>query len=143
MLKFLIAAAPYLLRAPEKTSQKQIARSFTALVLFALSGMFLSGAAFVYLSEIYGAAVGFLAVSILYFTVGLVLYLKAKRGAQSKTVIESEYETTDPIASLVPANVMSDPAVSKVVTYISKNPVAASVAAASIGMLLSRELFKD
>lgn len=143
MLKFLLAAAPYLLKAPSQTSKKQIARSFTALVLFALSGMALVAATFVYVTSVYGAAIGFMSVSLVFLFTGLVLYFKTRSPKSlSKKHLPSS-EISDPIASLVPEAVMRDPAVKKLMGQIIANPVAASLAAATIGMMITREIMKD
>ena len=143
MLKFLLAAAPYLLKAPSQTSQKQIARSFTALVLFGLSGMALAAATFIYVTSIYGAALGFITLSIMFLLAGLAMYFKAKRPRRSGGDNLPSPTTSDPIAALVPDAIMKDPAVTKIMNQITSNPIATSVAAAAIGMLITREIMKD
>lgn len=143
MLKFLLAAAPYLLKAPGQTSQKQIARSFTALVLFALSGMTLAAATFIYVTSIYGAAIGFISVSVMFLVAGLALYFKAKNPRPSGKDNLPSSETSDPIAALVPESIMKDPTVTKLMNQVTANPVATSLAAAAIGMLITREIMKD
>jgi len=70
----------------------------------------LAAATFIYVTSLYGAAIGFI---------------------------------TDPIAALVPSAIMKDPAVTKLVGQITANPIATSVAAAAIGMIISREIMKD
>lgn len=143
MLKFLLAAAPYLLKAPSQTSQKQIARSFTALVLFALSGLTLAAATFIYVTSLYGAAIGFLTVSIMFLVAGLALYFKAKNASNLRNDNLPAAKTSDPIAALVPEAIMKDPAVTKIMNQVTANPVATSLAAAAIGMLITREIMKD
>ena len=143
MLKFLLAAAPYLLKAPSKTSQKQIARSFTALVLFALSGIMLAAATFIYVTSLYGAAIGFITISVMFLIAGLAMYFKVRRPKQLHDDNLPSASTNDPIAALVPSAIMKDPAVTKLVGQITANPIATSVAAAAIGMIISREIMKD
>jgi len=143
MLKFLLAAASYLLKAPSQTSQKQIARSFTALVLFALSGMALAAATFIYVTSIYGAAIGFMSISVMFSFAGLALYFKAKSPKLSGKDKLPSSDTSDPIASLVPDALMKDPTFTKVMNQVTANPVATSVATAAISMLITREIMKD
>lgn len=143
MIKFLLTAAPYLLKMPAARSQKQVARSFTALALFALGGLALTAAAFIFVTSVYGAAVGFVTISGMFFTAGLVLFLKSKRAVVLKNEITIAGTSSDPIAAMVPDGVLKDPAVSKVLAQISKNPLAASAAAATIGMLITREFMGD
>ena len=143
MLKLLITAAPYLLRAPGQNSQKQIARSFTALVLFALSGLALVVAAFIYVTSIYGAAIGFLTVSVIFLMVGGIIYFKARNPKQLSNDNLPSTSTNDPVAALIPDGIMNDPAVSKLMGQVTANPIATSLAAATIGMIVTREIMKD
>jgi hypothetical protein len=143
MFKFFLAAAPYFLKAPSQNSQKQIARSFTVLVLFAVSGISLLGALFIYITSIYGAALGLLCIGTVLFLAGLFLYFKAKKGTVEVTDNLPMAATSDPVAAILPNEVMRDPRVTKVLAQIAENPLASTVAAASIGMIISRELFKD
>ncbi len=143
MLKFLLAAAPYVLKAPNKSSQKQIARSFTALMLFALSAIMITAASFIYIASVYGAAIGLLVVAAICLLGGLALQWKAKsanRAVVQDTVLT---ETSDPLAAYVPDTILQDPNVSKVIGQIKANPLTAGLAAATIGMLLTREIMKD
>jgi len=147
MLKILLAAAPYLLKASQ-SSEKQKARSFTALVLFALSGVMISAAIFVYLTSIYGAAVGFVSLSTFYLIVGLILVFKARKAhSTSRNLVSKDTkistEIGDPMASFIPDAVLKDPAVTKILDQIKANPIATTLAAATIGMMLTREFMKD
>ena len=143
MIKFLLAAAPYLLNARQGSSQKQIARSITALVLFALSGFALVAAVFIYVMSVYGAALAFVCISVMFMAVGLILFLKTKKSGTSGREKLSDTPTSDPVAGLVPDAIMKDPAVSKLLGQVTANPIAASVAAAAIAMLITREIMKD
>ena len=143
MLKLLLATAPYLLKAPSQTSKKQIARSFMALVLFALSGFAFVAAAFIYITTFYGAAVGFLSVGAIFLILALVLYYKAKNPKKPTKSTLPVAATTDPIAGLLPESLMQDPVVTKIMKQITANPVATSLAAATIGMMITREIMKD
>jgi len=143
MLKFLIAAAPYVLKAPSQTSRKQVARSFIALVLLALSVVALIAAAFVYVTSIYGAAAGFVAVSAIFLIIGLPLFFKARNPRRLAKNAPPLIASSDPIAALVPDSVLRDPAVTKLLNQVVANPVATSLAAATIGMMITREIMKD
>lgn len=143
MLKFLLTAAPYLLKAPSQSSQKQIARSFTALVLFAFSGITLCVAIFIFITSLYGPAIGFLCISVLLLLAGLALSYKAKHPTKSAVPAQNMSESQDPIAALVPDLILEDPTVKKALGHVSSNPVAASLAAVAIGMLITREFMKD
>ena len=143
MLKLLITAAPYLLKARGQNSQKQIARSFTALVLFALSGLALIIAAFIYVTSIYGAAIGFIAISAIFMVGGSILYFKARTPKQLSNDNLPSASTNDPIATLIPEAIMKDPAVSKLMGQVTANPIATSLAAATIGIIVTREIMKD
>ncbi|NNE57264.1 MAG: hypothetical protein HKN36_04070 [Hellea sp.] len=144
MLKFLLAAAPYFLKTPGKNSKKQIARSFTALVLFAFSGFALVAAMFIYVTSLYGAALGFVSVSLVLFAMGIGLYLKAKWALTQSSKVPAELAPTkDPIASIIPDSIIQEPTVKKLLNRISANPISTSVGAAAIGVLLAREILKD
>ena len=143
MLKFLLAAAPYLLKAPNRNSHKQVARSFTALVLFAFSGLALCAAIFIYVTSLYGAALGFTSVSALLLIAGLAIFAKAKTPKGSNSGNLPAVQSSDPVAALVPDAVMEDPTVKRLMTQVAANPVATSLAAAAIGMLITREFMKD
>ena len=143
MLKLLITAAPYLLKAPGHNSQKQIARSFTALVLFALSGLCVTVATFIYVMSVYGAAIGFLTVSVIFLVAGSILFFKARNPKQLSNDNLPAVSTNDPVAALIPDGIMKDPAVSKLLGQVTANPIATSLAAATIGMMLTREIMKD
>jgi len=143
MLKLLLAAAPYILSASPQKPKKRIARRLMASLLFALSGLMLTAAMFVYLTAVYGAAIGFLSVSALFFFVGLIMFLKAKSPRLPKVNQPPSVQTTDPLAGLIPESLMKDPAVTKLMGQITANPIATSLAAASIGMLITREIMKD
>lgn len=145
MLKLLLATAPYLLKATSQTSKKQKVRSLTALVLFCLAGGALVAAAFVFVTSLYGAAVGFLTVSALFTLMGLVFYFKVKnpKSDKIKDVTSPAETTTDPIAALIPEAALKDPAVAKLLNQVVSNPVATSLAAAAISMMITREIMKD
>ena len=143
MLKLLLAAAPYVLSASPQKPKKRIARSLMASLLFALSGLMLTAAMFVYLTAVYGAAIGFLSVSALFFLVGLIMFFKSKSPKSLKVNQPRSVQSTDPLAGLIPESLMSDPAVTKLVGQIRANPIATSLAAATIGMLITREIMKD
>jgi len=145
MLKLLLATAPYLLKATSQSSKKQKVRSLTALVLFCFAGGALVAAAFVFVTSLYGAAVGFLTVSALFTLMGLVFYFKVKnpKSDKIKDVTSPAETTTDPIAALIPEAALKDPAVAKLLNQVVSNPVATSLAAAAISMMITREIMKD
>lgn len=143
MLKLLIATAPYLLKVPSQKSQKQVVRSLAALALFALSGLMLAAALFIYLTSIYGAAIGFLSMGTLFLTAGLMVFYKKKNPKVANSNSLPATTTSDPIAALIPEAIIRDPAVTKLINQIASKPVATSLAAATIGMLITREVMKD
>lgn len=143
MLKLLLAVAPYFINARDTSSQKQRAGSLPALLFYALCGITLITAIFVYVTSVYGFAIGFLAISGIFLSIGLFLSIKAKRQTAIKRNDAASASQTDPIAALVPSSVMQDPAVSKLVGQISANPLAASAIAVALGMIVTREFMKD
>lgn len=143
MLKLLIATAPYLLKVPSQKSPKQVVRSLAALALFALSGLMLAAALFIYLTSIYGAAIGFLSMGTLFLAAGLIVFYKKKKPKVASSNSLPATTTSDPIAALIPEAIIRDPAVTKLINQIASKPVATSLAAATIGMLITREVMKD
>ena len=143
MIKLLLRAAPYVLKMPSSKSQKREPRSLMAAILFGFGALALTASAFIYVSDVYGAAAGFLTVSAILFSAGLAFLYRAKRKPALKTEAIIADTSSDPIASMLPDAVLKDPSVSKALMQISKNPIAASVAAAAIGMLVTREFMGD
>ncbi|WP_026941786.1 hypothetical protein [Hellea balneolensis] len=143
MLKLIVAAAPYFLKAPGHKSDKQMARSFTALVLFVLSGISLILATFVFVTTQYGMTEGFLSVSFILFLLASVIYLKAGKPERTAPEPRSTIASNDPIAALLPDSIIDDPATSRILNQVSANPIATTLAAAAIGTIITREIMKD
>ena len=155
MLKLLLASAPYLIRSSPKTSRRFIARRLLGLGLLALGGLTFLIALFLWMAPRYGADIAWLTVSGIFFVIGLICFMggnsvkskpNGKASATSKSTLsltETELTAgkTDPIAALLPDGLKQDPNVKAVIARVSENPVAASVAAVAIGMIISREIF--
>jgi len=71
------------------------------------------------------------------------MFFKSKSPKPLKVNQPRSVQTADPLAGLIPESLMSDPAVTKLVGQIRANPIATSLAAATIGMLITREIMKD
>lgn len=143
MLKLFLAVAPYILSAPTQTIPKKIARRLMAFVLFALSCLTFLVAIFILITSYYGAAIGFLSVSGFFLFTGLIFFYSAKRRRRTSNEKISHTQSADPIASFLPNSIVNTPTISRLVQQISENPVATSVGAAGIAMLLTRELSKN
>ncbi len=118
-------------------------RSFLALVLFAFGGLTLIAALFVIITTYFGAAVGFFSVSSIFFLSGLLLAMRVKKQTGVTSGRVAAVQTSDPLASLIPAQLIEDPSVARLVKQISENPITTTAAAAGIAMLLTREFMGD
>lgn len=159
MLKLLLASAPYLIRSSPKTSRKFIAKRLLGMGLLVLGGVAFLIALFLWMAPRYGADIAWLAVSGIFCIIGLICFMSGNsvnsmqngktsgtsKSALSLTEIKQNSEQisgkTDPIAALLPDKLKQDPNVKAVIARVSENPVAASVAAVAIGMIISREIF--
>lgn len=143
MLKLIIAAAPYFLKASGQTSEKQMARSFTAIGLFVLSVISFIAAIFVFITLRYGLAEGFLSVGAIFFLLSCVTFLRVKKPKRDVAPNTPPIGSQDPIAALLPASIMKDPATSRIMNQVSANPIATTLAAVAIGTFITHEIMKD
>jgi|GEM_PF-1494543 len=154
MLRLLLTAAPYLLKGPSKSSQKFIASRLLALALFVLGGLALLIALFLWIEPRFGADSAWLLTGLILFGLGVVflsrsgsqakaLRVKASPTGLSLTDTPGTLPKSDPLASILPESLRRDPNINAIMRQVSENPVAASAAALTIGMLISRELFGD
>jgi len=142
MLKLLTYAAPFLLKGPTKGPVKKlIGRSVVYALMFfgLLCGL---AALFVWVYKTYSLEAAFLAVGAIFFTGALIVNIAIwmKRPKPHITTLPEKLDG-DFIASHLPASLVKDPVVQRILKEIAEKPVAATAVAVTLGMLVSRELF--
>lgn len=154
MLKFLLAAAPYVMSMSGKTSRKIVASRLIALALFALGGFALLIALFVWTAPRFGVDTAWLVTGIVLLITAAIFFAQSRKEvpvrsnsvSRKLTALTQPNSSTiddDPLGVLMPESIKSDPSVRKVIRKISENPVLASAAALAVGAFIAREFFGD
>ena len=147
MLKLILAAAPYLLKAPKSAPSRSIGGALIGALLICVASVFLLVATFLVVDRNLGPEMACLTVGAVLLIAGVVFWisskpkLAAKASEQDASALVAAHN--DPVAGLLPEGFKDMPAVQKIMSQMAANPVAASAAALSLGLLISHEIFKD
>ena len=91
----------------------------------------------------FGADVAFLALGGVLILVAVTVKLAAAlRRNRIKSAREANIEG-DPLSDYIPESLKENPVLQKLLMQVSETPIAATVSAVTIGILISRELFED
>lgn len=147
MLKILLAAAPYILKAPRRSPEKKLAGMLASIVFFSFAALFILIGAFIFAAREYGSDIAFIALGVVFLIMGIIFFTKSHMDKRDRKKAESvagiAVAKTDPLAKLFPETIKNNPTVEKLLTQIATNPVTAVAAALSLGLLLAHEFLED
>ena len=166
MLKFLTLVAPYILKGRKSGPATKVAGRSLVYMLIGLATIFLLSALFVLtLQEVsLEAAFAIVGVALLFLalTVHLLMSLKTKTNSKGRALSNSrgnnekylagpelpkgnlpETMQNDLLANYIPDGLKDDPVIGKLLKEIGENPITSTAVAVTLGMLISRDLFKD
>ncbi len=147
MLKLLLAAAPYLLKAPKSAPRRSIGGALVGALLICVAAIFLLVALFLVVQTNLGPEMACLTIGAILLIAGLVFWMSSRAKLPAKAIDPEAAALAktqqDPIAGLLPDGFKDSPAVKKIMTQMAENPIAASAAALSLGLIISHEIFKD
>jgi len=89
----------------------------------------------------YGADIACLALGGVYLAITLLIWTVLS--CTKRTSKESQSQSSDPLAKYIPDSVANDPSVIKLMQTVNDHPVAATSAAASVGLMIGREHFSS
>jgi len=147
MLKYVLAAAPYVFKAPRKEPARSVAGAVLSVILFAAASVFLLFALFMVVNINLGPEMACLTVGAILLIAGLLVWTLTKpkvvKAAETDAAVSTAIANEDPVASILPDTIKDNPGVQRIMSQMAANPVAASLAALSVGLLISHEIFKD
>jgi|GEM_PF-7105672 len=111
--------------------------------LMGIGAIFLTCAAFVFIQSQYSTDIAFAALGMAFLIIAFIVYFTSKRKLaepDSDTPIGLE---DDPLSALLPDVIKENETIKSLVSQISHNPIMATSAAVTLGVLLSREFFED
>lgn len=111
-------------------------------VLMTIGVIFLGCAAFLFLQDQFSTEISFTILGVFILIVALAVHLKAKNKFKPKEETPVGLED-DPLSAFLPNIIKENETVKNLVSQISHNPIMATAAAVSLGMLLAHEFFDD
>jgi len=132
-----------LLKSRKVVSNKSRFGIIFSYFLMGIGAIFLTCAAFVFIQSRFSTDIAFAALGAVFMIIAFIVYFTAKR-----KLAEPESETPigledDPLSALLPDVIKENETIKNLVSQISHNPIMATSAAVTLGVLLSREFFED
>jgi|GEM_PF-1920288 len=141
MMKYLTFIAPLLIKAPRK-NPVQVLTGFAAMgLLIAFGSLAVLIGLWFFLARIAGVDVAWLAVGIIMLVGALIVFMSLRVPVKERETLPYDIKT-DPIGELLPAELLKDPIVAKVLGQINEHPMGAMAAATALGTVVGQELFK-
>lgn len=109
----------------------------------AIGIIFLGCAAFLFLQDQFSTEISFAILGVLTLAVALIVHLRAKRKLKPEEEDTPVGLEDDPLSAFIPDIIKENETVKNLVSQISHNPIMATTAAVTLGMLLSHEFFED
>lgn len=145
MLKILTFIVPFILKgATSRTPGKSLAGQSAIYGLIFFGSLSLLFAIFTWLLTTHSIEVAFLGVGIVLLLGALVIKFEQWRNRPQPTSEANSLPPNienDALAAHIPDSLKDDPLLKKILVEISDKPLAATVTALTLGMLLSREYF--
>lgn len=150
MLKYVTLIAPLLLKHATSSPVKTLSGYMGAVLLLGLAAIFFLAALFTWTASHYGLDVAFLVTALILMIAAIGLIVMARR-TKAKTIKDTEERYAqikgmlaakdDPLGQHVPDDILSHPAVQKILAEIEEKPFLASAAAIGLGLVISRQIF--
>ncbi|WP_416876977.1 hypothetical protein [Litorimonas sp.] len=132
-----------MLKSRKVVSDKSLFGIIFSYVLMTIGIIFLGCAAFLFLQDQFSTEISFTVLGILTLIVALILHLRAKNKLKPKEEDMPVGLEDDPLSAFLPDIIKENETVKNLVSQVSHNPIMATAAAVTLGMLLSREFFED
>ncbi len=105
--------------------------------------VFLTCAAFVFIQSQYSTDIAFAVLGVVFLVVAFTLYFISKRKLEKPDTETPIGLEDDPLSAFLPDVIKENETIKNLVSQISHNPIMATSAAVTLGVLLSREFFED
>lgn len=142
MFRYAKYAVPFILKAPRRSPVKVLAGLAASYALLFIGMLFVIIAAFIWIVKHYGSDAAFLVVGATFIVGAVIILVWSKRRKPVARPLPANV-SQDPLANYIPANLRESPTVQKLLIHVSENPVAATVTALTLGMLISNELIEE
>ncbi len=132
-----------MLKSRKVVSNKSLFGIIFSYVLMAIGITFLGCAAFLFLQAQFSTEISFTILGIVTLIIALIVHLKAINKLKPKEEELPVGLEDDPLSAFLPDIIKENETVKNLVSQVSHNPIMATVAAVTLGMVLSREFFED
>ncbi len=142
LAKTAFALAPFILKARSRRPSKRLAGVIFSAACMGLTGIFLTTAAFVWITKAFGAEFGFLAVAAIFFVFANLIYFTSRADKVEPQDVSAQL-TEERIAQYIPDELQSDPRIIALLEKIKEHPLEATAAAVSLGFIISNQIIGD
>jgi len=108
----------------------------------AIGIIFLGCATFLFLQDLYSTEIAFTVLGVFLLIIAGVVYLRSRNNLKPDAD-EPIGLKDDPLSALLPDIIKENDTIKNLVSQVSHNPLMATAAAVTLGIVLSREFFED